>query len=217
MEPHVVKHFKTVDPLLAAAIKPGFAYTLKRSHDHFTGLCRIIIGQQVSTKAAQSIFAKFTARFRDGIPTPRKLARLSDETLRAAGLSGSKVRSIRDLADHIARKQVDLRAIDVLDNEQIAEMLLPVKGIGPWSVEMFLLFYLGREDVFSPGDLGLRNAIMRIYNLDEVPTKEAMAALSERWKPYRSYACRILWESLNSNPDLEIVAEVKTKKYRSAL
>lgn len=200
MKLSIRKHFKDVDPKLAATIDASHDYSLLRTHDHFTGLCRIIIGQQVSTKAAQSIFERFTSLFPKKLPTPKGVLSRSETDLRAAGLSRAKALSICDLAQHIQDKRVVLKALDTLNDAEINEMLLPVRGIGPWSVEMFLLFYLEREDVFSPGDLGLRNAIMRIYGLEAVPTKDEMAAIAVRWQPYRSYACKILWHSLNNDP-----------------
>ena len=173
---------------------------LKRNYDHFTGLCRIITSQQVSTKAAAAIFERFCGLFPHKKPTAVKVLALSEQELRSAGLSSSKINSIRDLARHIAEKELDLKNIEKREDEEIRASLIKVKGIGPWSAEMFLIFYLGREDIFSPGDLGLRTAIMKLYRKKKLPSPEASAKMARRWSPYRSYACRILWESLNNNP-----------------
>lgn len=198
----IVNHFKKIDPILHAAIVGTSWQQLSRAHDPFTGLCRIIIGQQVSTKAAQSIFTKFAALFPRKTPTAANVLSLSDALLRSAGLSQGKTNAIRDLALRVKEKTLDLKSIPTRHNDDVIAMLIQVKGIGPWSAEMFLIFYLGREDVFSPGDLGLRTAIMRLYKKKTMPSPEAAAKLAERWSPYRSYACRILWESLNNNPQL---------------
>jgi DNA-3-methyladenine glycosylase II len=193
-------HFKTVDPILFAAMNGDSWSTLKRNHDHFTGLCRIIVGQQVSTKAARAIFERYCGLFPRKQPTLKRVLALTDVELQSAGLSRSKALSIRDLAERAASKAVDLKKIDALEDDAIKEMLISVRGIGPWSAEMFLIFYLGREDVFSPGDYGLRVAIQKLYKKRRLPSQEEAARFARRWSPYRSYACRILWESLNNTP-----------------
>lgn len=194
------RHFKKIDPVLYGAIQNDDWYTLVRAHDHFTGLCRIIVGQQVSVKAAESIFAKFCAFFPKNKPTATLLLTLTDAKIRSAGLSTSKTAAVRDLASRVTNKSLPLKKIGGLSNEALMTELVKVKGIGPWSAEMFLIFYLGREDVFSAGDLGLRTAIMKLYKKRALPSPEAATKLAERWAPYRSYACRILWRSLANSP-----------------
>lgn len=196
----IKNHFKKTDPVLYAAITPELVFELGRPYDHFTGLCRIIIGQQVSTKAAQSIFKKFCDLFSKKQPTPQKVLNVTEAKLRSAGLSASKAKSIKHLAEMVVNKQLPLADIEQHDNDRITELLIAVRGIGPWSAEMFLIFYLGREDIFSPGDLGLRTAIKKLYNKRELPSPEAAAKIARRWAPYRSYACLILWHSLDNNP-----------------
>jgi len=197
---HVIRHFKKTDPILHAAINGTGWQTLTRTHDHFTGLCRIIVGQQVSTKAAQSIFNKFCALFPNNKPRAAAVLKLTDAKIRSAGLSTSKTAAVRDLARHVIEKKLHLRKFEQMSNDEIKEELTKVKGIGPWSAEMFLIFYLGREDVFSPGDLGLRTAIMKLYKKRKLPSPEAATKLAQCWAPYRSYACRILWDTLNNAP-----------------
>lgn len=196
----VKNHFKRTDPKLYGAINGTTWSTLRRSHDHFTGLCRIIIGQQVSTKAAQAIFDRFCTLFSNNHPTTRKVLRLTVVQLKQAGLSTSKAKSIQHLAELTLTNVVDLKKINTLNDETIQDMLIQVRGIGPWSAEMFLIFYLGREDIFSPGDYGLRVAIQKLYRKRRFPTPEEAAHFARRWSPYRSYACRILWESLKNTP-----------------
>lgn len=197
---HVIKHFKKVDPILHAAISGDEWHKLTRTHDHFMGLCRIIIGQQVSTKAAASIFNKFCELFPKKKPTAKAILSLTDAQIRSAGLSTSKTNAVRDLAARVENKTLPLKKIPQMSNEEISVELVKVKGIGPWSAEMFLMFYLGREDIFSPGDLGLRTAIMKLYKKRKLPSPEAATKLAACWTPYRSYACRILWDTLNNQP-----------------
>lgn len=195
-----VQHFKRVDPILASAIQKTTWVERKRSTDPFIGLCRIICGQQLSVKAAGSIFEKFSTLFPRQKPTPKALLEIDIPTLRSAGLSEVKCRSLHDLALHIETKKLPLKKFSSLSDEEISETLIRIRGIGPWSIEMFLMFYLNREDIFSPGDLGLRNAIKKLYNKRSVPTPEEAARIAEKWSPYRSYACRILWSSLDNEP-----------------
>jgi 3-methyladenine DNA glycosylase/8-oxoguanine DNA glycosylase len=200
---HVRKHFKKNDPVLYAAIKSDNWHTLTRTHDRFAGLCRIVVGQQVSTKAAASIYQKFAALFPRKKPTAKGVLKLSEEELRSAGLSRSKALSILDIAKRVESKELDLKNIGSKNNEEVIKMLIEARGIGPWSAEMFLIFYLGREDVFSPGDYGLRVAIMKLYKKRTLPTPEASKKHALKWAPYRSYACLILWESLDNTPDAQ--------------
>ncbi len=197
---HIRKHFKKADPVLYAAIAGEGWHALTRTHDHFAGLCRIVIGQQVSTKAAASIYEKFRTLFPRKKPTMQGVLALSEEALRSAGLSRSKALSIKDIATGIQNKEIILKGIENRSNEEVIAMLVQARGIGPWSAEMFLIFYLGREDVFSPGDYGLRMAIMKLYKKRNLPSPEASAKIAKAWAPYRSYACLILWETLNNKP-----------------
>ncbi len=199
---NVTKHFKKCDPKLFAAIKSNEWQTLIRTHDHFMGLCRIVIGQQVSVKAAASIFLKFTALFPRKRPTAKRVLALTDADLRSSGLSRSKVASIRDVAERIENKSLILKNLEQKSDAEIIEMLVVARGIGAWSAEMFLIFYLGRTDIFSGGDYALRVAIQKLYHKRTLPTPEEATRIARKWSPYRSYACRILWESLSSNPDL---------------
>jgi len=199
---HIKRHFKQCDPKLFAAIKNNEWQTLIRTHDHFTGLCRIVIGQQVSTKAAAAIFIKFTALFPRKRPTAKSVLALTDTELRSAGLSGSKAASIRDVALRIENKSLRLKNLEKKSDTEIIEMLVAARGIGKWSAEMFLIFYLGRPDIFSSGDYALRVAIQKLYNKRILPTPKEVTRIARKWSPYRSYACRILWESLSNNPDL---------------
>jgi DNA-3-methyladenine glycosylase II len=197
---HIKQHFKKKDPVLYKAMRDDNWQTLVQTRDHFSGLCRIVIGQQVSTKAAASIYAKFASLFPRKKPTVSGVLALNEAQLREAGLSRSKALSIRDIATRIHNKELTLKNLNTKSDQDVIAMLIEARGIGPWSAEMFLIFYLGREDVFSPGDYGLRMAIMKLYNKRSLPSPEAATKLAKKWAPYRSYACRILWESLDNTP-----------------
>lgn len=194
-----IKHFKKTDPVLyelAVSIEP--LTPMLPSSEHFTRLCRSIVGQQLSVKAAQTIFTRFQNLFDDKI-TPEKVLKINKEKLRACGISYPKIGYIKDLAEKVLEKKLILETIHNDDDETVIKNLTIVKGIGNWSAEMFLMFSLGRPDVFSIQDLGLQNAIKKLYGIEK-PTKEELLKISEKWKPYRTFACMILWRSLDNEP-----------------
>jgi DNA-3-methyladenine glycosylase II len=168
--------------------------------DPFKALVHAIIAQQLSTKAAATIRARFEGLFRPGLPTPSRVAAFSDETLRACGLSTQKLRYIRDLCTRVADGSLPLEAIESLPDDDVIEALTAVKGIGRWTAEMFLIFRLQRPDVLPVGDLGIINAVQRVYRLRKPPTADRLTAIGEPWRPYRSIACWYLWASLNNAP-----------------
>lgn len=196
MDKKVKEHFRKVDPVLQAMIEKVGVLGPTVSDDYFSDLCEIIINQQLSDKAAATIFARFKKLFPKGEITPQRLLRLTDTKIRSCGTSNSKVTFLKDLAKKIISKDLQLEKLDKFPDSEIMKELSKVKGIGPWSVEMFLMFTLGREDIFSHGDLGLRNAIKKLYKFKKEPTKIQIKKIVEKWKPYRTYACRILWRSL---------------------
>jgi DNA-3-methyladenine glycosylase II len=168
--------------------------------DPYEALTRAIVGQQLSTKAAASIWKKLTDIFGGHAPQPEELLRRRPATLLKAGLSNAKVAYIRDLAARVRDGTLDLsRFKDESDEDVIAE-LVAVKGIGLWTAEMFLIFHLGRQDVVSAGDLGIRRAVQIAYGLDELPGPEEMERISENWRPHRTLACLYLWRSLDNTP-----------------
>lgn len=168
----------------------------KISNDYFSELCEIIINQQLSDKAAATIFARFKKLFPKEKIIPQVLLKLSDEKIRSCGTSNAKVSFLKDLAEKVLAEDLRFDGLDKLSDEKVITELIKVKGIGPWTAEMFLMFTLGREDVFSHGDLGLRNAIKKLYKFKKDPTKKQIEKIVNKWKPYRTYACRILWKSL---------------------
>jgi DNA-3-methyladenine glycosylase II len=191
-----VHHFQQTDPLLHKVALQIEIPDLTISSDHFRSLCSSIISQQLSTKVADVIEARFFQLFPDQKLTVAGVLELTDEAIRAIGASNSKVRYLKNIASAVASGQLTLDAFHQMSNEEIGQQLIQIKGIGPWTVEMFLMFSLGREDIFSAGDLGLRRAIQNIYGLENEPTPAQMAELSQKWSPYRTYASRVLWKSL---------------------
>ena len=194
-----VEHFKKVDPHLHSVGSRIDIIDLILHPDPFIRLCRSIVGQQLSVKAASTIFGRFEKLFQKEI-NPIELLKFSDEKLREAGLSFQKIKYLRDLSQKTLDKELDIYNLHKKNNDEVIADLLKVKGIGQWTAEMFLMFSLAREDVFSFGDLGLQNAIMKLYGLQAKPTIEYMEKLSKKWSPYRTYAALILWRSLNNEP-----------------
>jgi DNA-3-methyladenine glycosylase II len=187
------------DPVLAKAIKAIGPCLLadRQRRDHLTALVGAIVSQQLSTKAAATIFGRFQALFPDGtIPGPRAIAALDDATLRGVGLSGQKVGYLRDLCARLDDGRLLLGELDALDDESVIERLVAVKGFGRWTAEMFLMFRLHRPDVLPVGDLGIVSAVHRLYGLRKRPDPKRLMKLGEAWRPYRSVACWYLWQSL---------------------
>jgi DNA-3-methyladenine glycosylase II len=172
----------------------------RRPGDAYGALLRSIVGQQLSTKAARAIFERLTALFDDRTPTPRELLDTDPEKLREVGLSRAKVAYLRDLAERVEDGELDLGRIAELPDEEVAAELTQVKGLGPWSVQMFLIFHLGRPDVLPAGDLGIRRAVRDQYGLDELPDAAELERIAEPWRPNRSLASLYLWRSLDATP-----------------
>ncbi len=185
---------------LAEAIGPldSEAHRRGRPDDAYGALVRSIIGQQLSTKAARTIYGRLAAQFGDRAPTPEQLVAANDETLRAAGLSRQKASYLRDLACRVLDGSLELERLHKLPDEEVASRLVAVKGLGRWTADMFLMFHLRRPDVLPVGDLGVRRAAERAYGLPGLPDAGELLALAEPWRPYRSLACLYLWESLDS-------------------
>lgn len=196
MDEKVKEHFKKVDSAIYFTIEKVGVLGPMTSGDYFTDLCEIIINQQLSDKASATIFARFKKLFPKDEITPQKLLKLSDEKIRSCGTSNAKVSFLKDLAKKVLNGALNLEKLSDLEDHLIIEEVTKVKGIGPWTAEMFLMFTLGREDVFSHGDLGLRKAIKKLYGFKKEPTKKQIEKIVKKWIPYRTYASRILWKSL---------------------
>lgn len=194
-----IKYLKKADAKLASlfgAVKPTIIRPHKR---YFQSLTEAIISQQLSDKAATTITNRFKALFpKIKFPTPAQVLAKSDEGLRTAGISGSKASYIKNIARAMEDKSLDFSNINKMTDEEIITMLTAIKGIGRWTAEMFLIFSLGRPDVFSFGDLGLCNAVKKLYGLHEDPTVQQLKELSARWQPHRTVASLHLWASLDN-------------------
>ena len=201
-----VAHLRAADPVLRALIDEIGVDGLGdpragRPHDHYGALVRSIVGQQLSTKAARSIYTRLTDRFGGRTPTPQEvLADDPDELRAAAGLSRAKVSYLRSLAEHVIDGSLELERLEELPDEQVIAELVAVKGLGEWSAHMFLMFHLGRPDVLPVGDLGIRRAVMRVYGLRKLPDPRRLEKIAKPWSPYRTLACRFLWRSLDATP-----------------
>ena len=184
---------RRIGPLAAAQRRRG------RPDEAYGSLVRTIVGQQLSTKAARSIYGRLTALFDDRAPTPEELNSTDEDLLRACGLSRPKVRYLRDLTDRIVSGELDLRSLHDSPDEEVIRQITAVKGLGRWSADMFLMFHLGREDVLPVGDLGIRRAVERAYDLPEIPDSETLQHLARPWVPHRTLASFYLWESLETD------------------
>ena len=169
--------------------------------DPWEALARAIVGQQLSTKAARSIWEKLQGQFGGETPDPKSLLRKRSQTLRKAGLSNAKVEFLRDLAGRVADGTLDLARLRDLPDEDVIAELLEVKGIGRWTGEMFLIFHLARPDVVSTGDLGIRRAVQTAYGMDELPGPHELERIADQWRPHRTLACLYLWRSLDNTPE----------------
>ena len=180
----------SIGPLEQAAHRRG------RPDDAYGTLVRTIVGQQLSTKAARTIYARLVALFGDNPPTPSELLAAEEAALRAAGLSRQKIGYLRDLAARVESGELDLDTLHQLPDEEVSARITAVKGLGRWSADMFLIFHLGRPDVLPVGDLGIRRAAEKVYGLPGLPDADDLRALSEPWRPWRTLACLYLWKTL---------------------
>jgi DNA-3-methyladenine glycosylase II len=194
-----VLHLKKSDPVMAKIIADigPCRYEVKNFGTHFDALCRSIIYQQLSTKAAGTIHGRFLDLFPAQRLSPDALLALPEETLRGVGLSRQKLNYLRDLASKVHAGELPLDHLDTLPDQEIIDYLVQVKGIGVWTAQMFLMFRLGRLDVLPDLDLGIRNAIRKAYRVRGVPNAKRIAKIGAPWRPYASVACWYLWRSLD--------------------
>ena len=199
-------HLARADDVMAGLIEQYGPLDLEarrrgRPADAYGALLRSIVGQQLSTKAARSIYGRLVDLFGGSTPSPAELLAVDAETLRGVGLSRAKVRYIRDLAQHIDDGSLELDALGARSDEAVIAELTTVKGLGVWTAHMFLMFHLHRPDVLPVGDLGVRRAVERHYGMEAMPDAETLERLGERWAPYRTLASIYLWHSLDNAPD----------------
>ena len=197
------RHLARRDPVLSRLIRAVGKCTLQPNEDHFGVLARSIVSQQISSKAALAISTRLVKLLgRRGL-RPKSILAAEDALMRQAGLSINKMRALRDLAEKCASGEVPLRKLRQLDDEKVIEALIPVRGIGRWTAEMFLIFSLGRLDVLPVADYGLRAGVLNQYQLNIWPDKDTLTALAEPWRPYRSVGTWFIWRSFGNVPQSE--------------
>ena len=190
------KHLSKDLKLKPVVKKIGELELQKRKHVCFL-LCSSILSQQLSTKVADVFRKRFIGLYGGKIPTPKQIAETPFETLRGIGLSNAKANYIHNVARFALEKGIDFKNLDKLNNEEVIEYLTEIKGVGRWTVEMLLMFTLGREDVFAVNDLGIQQAMIQLYGIkttDKKKLSSRMKKISESWSPYRTYACMYLWQ-----------------------
>ena len=203
--PKVVAALREADPVMERLIEEHGAIVrrdLKRERpgDAYGTLLRSIVGQQLSTKAAATIYGRLLELFGGHPPTPKQLLKADPDKVRAAGLSRAKVAYLRDLAQHVEEGTLDLERLPDLPDEEVAEQLTAIKGLGQWTADMFLMFHLGRPDILPVGDQGIRRATMVEYGLRKLPEAKRIRKIAKPWQPYRTLACLYLWSSLDNTP-----------------
>ncbi len=196
---HIAQH----DTKLASVIETHPKPTFQPHTDYYHELVSSIISQQLSVKAAATIYKRFVDSF-GHVPEPEEILARDDTELRAAGLSGQKTRYIKDLATKVISGDVHFDHLNELSNESIVAELSSVKGVGEWTVHMFLMSCMGRFDVLPTGDLGIKNAVFNLYSLKTLPTPADITLIADKngWKPFESIASWYLWQSLNNNEKL---------------
>jgi DNA-3-methyladenine glycosylase II len=196
-----IQHLRRSDPILSEIIDRVGEYAIQFSQPRFETLVKSIVYQQLSGRVASVIFGRLLKAAKGSI-TPESILKLRPSRMRTLGLSTAKTAYIRDLARHTRDGLVVFEELGLLTDAEIVERLTIVKGIGVWTVQMFLMFALQRPDVLPVGDLGIRNAMQRAYGLAELPKPAEMEAIAVRWRPYCTVASWYLWRSLESNGNL---------------
>lgn len=195
---HAIKHLSR-DPIMGKLIEVFDSLSSHKSNSVFEDIVESIISQQLSVKASDTIYKRFLSLFGGKFPEPSQIIQMPDEKLRECGISFSKIKYIKGLAQAASDGSFEPEKLKDLSDDMVLEKLTELKGIGPWTAEMLLIFTLQRPDIFSMGDIGLRNAIAKLYKVNRDDLKK-IKKISDQWKPYRSLACRYLWKSLDNEP-----------------
>lgn len=195
---HLTQH----DPVLAAVIRQTGPCTIRPHKNYYKELVDSIISQQLSIKAAATIFKRFKDLFGGSFPAPEQILTKEIDELRSAGLSRGKAMYVRDLARHVVDGRIKFDYLDTLGNDAVIKELTAVKGIGEWTAHMFMMFCMGRLDILAHGDLGIKNGIQKLYGLDHQPTAREVIGIAgqNHWHPYETVACWYIWHSLDNNP-----------------
>jgi len=210
---HYVAHLSK-DKKLKKLLETAEPYRLRKRKNICTNLCASIMSQQLSTKVASVIHKRFLALYGNKEPLPQQIIDTPFEKLRAIGLSNAKVSYVQNVARFEIEFGMDEKKLAKMTNEEIIDYLIPIKGVGRWTIEMLLMFSLGREDVFAVDDLGIQNAMIKLYNLDssdKKKIKEELLRISQKWSPYRTYACVYLWQWKDNAPVIKKGNKKKSK------
>ena len=191
-------HLMKKDRVMRRLVPKFIGASIETLGEPFVTFARSVVGQQISVKAAQSVWDRFSALMKT--VNPRAVSKLTVEDMRAAGLSGRKVEYIKDLADYFQTGKVSVKQWDAMEDEDIIAELIAIRGIGRWTAEMFLMFYLRRPDVLPLDDVGLLNGISKLYFSDEPVSRSEVRDLARAWEPYRSVATWYIWRSLDPDP-----------------
>jgi len=189
------------DKVMKALIKQHGHFVIDKKKNVCLRLCASVMSQQLSTKVAAVIFSRFLQLFTTKTPNPSDILAIPHETLRAIGLSNAKALYLKNICHFFIDNKLTDAKLNKMSNEELIELLTQIKGVGQWTVEMILMFTLAREDVFSTGDLGLQKAMTRLYSIEYTSSRELaeqMTAIAAHWSPYRTYACRYLWQHLDA-------------------
>lgn len=193
-----IKHL-SLDPVMKKLIKIFGSLPSHKSKSIFEDIVESIISQQLSVKVSDTIYKRFLSLFGGKFPDPDTIIQMPDEKIRECGVSFSKIKYIKGIAEAVIEKSFEPEKLASLSDDIVLEKLVELKGIGPWTAEMLLIFTLQRPDVFSMGDIGLRNTIAKLYKVNRDDLKK-IKKISDQWRPYRSLACRYLWKSLDNEP-----------------
>ena len=193
-----IQYLCKVDNNLEKIIKIVGKYSIKIRNDPFQSLIESIIYQQLAGKAANAIYNRFINYYDNKQITPARILNSPNDNLKKVGLSNRKIDYVKDLASHVYDGRINLEELPTMNDEEIINKLVNVKGIGRWTSEMFLIFSLGRQDVLPVTDLGVRKAIQKVYSLSELPKPNTMMEIAEPWRPHRSIATWYLWKSLSN-------------------
>jgi DNA-3-methyladenine glycosylase II len=203
--PKAIAALRDADPVMARLIDEHAAVVrrdLKRERpgDAYGALLRSIVGQQLSTKAASTIYGRMIDIFGGHAPTPKQLLAADPDEIRAAGMSRPKIAYLRDLAQHVEDGTLELDRLDELPDEEVSAQLTAIKGLGQWTADMFLMFHLRRPDVLPVGDQGIRRAVKVQYRMRKLPDPKRLEKVARPWRPHRTLACLFLWSSLDNVP-----------------
>ena len=193
----ILQHFDMRDSVMASVIHRVGPFKLSRNRNYFRVLCKAIIAQQISTKAAESITYRFQNLFDRARPTPERVQDLPKNRLREVGLSNQKVKYMKDLSEKFLDGSIRPQRMAHQGNEEIVRQLTGVYGIGRWTAEMFLIFSLNRLDILPVGDLGLKAGLKQLYNMRTLPTPEKMCAFGKKWHPFETVGTWYTWRTLD--------------------